>query len=320
MVRDLLASDSARDSWRYTKEIDERGELCLTRPGDRVPCKYDPVDPAAIVETMDALRIDVMAINLAPFQMGYELDIATGIDVAKVANEGLAEAVDRYPQRFVGMGTLPMQDVAAAIVELERLMADPRMYGVQLLTNVAGTYLGDQRFRPVWQAIADLGAAVFVHPGNMIGSDRLGAYFLANLIGNPVESTRSIADVIFSGLLDEFPDLRICFAHGGGAAPSLLGRWDRGHAVRPNAKGEIDRPPSEYFRMLYFDHITHSERGLRFLADLVGADHVTLGTDYPFDMGPDDPVGVVERDEAFSDYEKEQIISGSALRFLRMDR
>jgi aminocarboxymuconate-semialdehyde decarboxylase len=278
------------------------------------------MEPSAIVEAMDALRIDMMAIDLAPFQMGYALDAPTGISIAKVANEAIADAVDRYPDRFVGLGTLPMQDVAAAVAELERLMADRRMKGVQLLSNVRGAYLGDERFRPVWQAIADLGAAVFVHPGNMIGTDRLGEYFLANLIGNPVETARSIADVIFSGLLDELPDLRICFAHGGGAASSMIGRWDRGHAVRPQAKGRIERAPSDYFRMLYFDHITHSPRVLRFLVDLVGAGHVMLGTDYPFDMGPDAPVDDVEHGDGFSDEEKRQIISETAHRFLRIER
>jgi aminocarboxymuconate-semialdehyde decarboxylase len=276
------------------------------------------MEPASIVETMDAMRIDVMAINLAPFQMGYTLDTPTGISIAGTANEALADVVDRYPDRFVALGTLPMQDVSAAIGELERMMADRRMRGVQLLSNVGGAYLGEERFRPVWQAIADLDAAVFVHPGNMIGADRLAAYFLANTIGNPVESARCIADVIFSGLLDDLPDLRICFAHGGGAAPSLLGRWDRAHAVRPAAKGRIERPPSDYFRMLYFDHITHSAGGLRFLVDLVSAERVMLGTDYPFDMGPDAPVDDIGSNDAFSDEEKRLIISETAQRFLRM--
>jgi aminocarboxymuconate-semialdehyde decarboxylase len=194
------------------------------------------------------------------------------------------------------------------------------MAGVQLGSNVNGVYLGDRRFRPIWQAIADLHAAVFVHPVNLIGSDRLGDYFLANLIGNPVDSTRSIADVIFSGLLEELPGLKVCFAHAGGAAPYLLGRWDHGFEKRPSARGNISRPPSEYFKLLYFDHIAHSDAALRFLIDLVGANHVMIGTDYPFDMGPDDPVGFVESMSDLSPEEKNMIRSDNARDFLGISK
>ena len=163
--------------------------------------------------------------------------------IARVANEAIATAVDAHPLRFVGMGTLPLQDTDAAIAELDWIVG-AGMVGVELGSNVGGAYLGDPRFRPVWQAIADAGVAVFVHPVNVIGADRLGAYFLANLIGNPVETTRCIADVIFSGLLDDLPDLRVCFAHGGGAVSSLAGRWDHGFLKRLRARGQ-SRPPAE---------------------------------------------------------------------------
>jgi aminocarboxymuconate-semialdehyde decarboxylase len=311
----LLKGVMGTEGWRYERDVDTDGTIMLRRGSDNVPCFYEPIDLERIIENMDKLGISVMAINVAPFQMGYELDAATGAEIARIANDTLAEACATHPTRLVGMGTLPLQDVAAAIAELERVTS-AGMAGVQLGSNVNGVYLGDQSLRPVWQAIADIGAAVFVHPLNVLGSERLGAYFLANLIGNPVDSTRSIADVIFSGLLSELPRLKVCFAHAGGAAPYLLGRWDHGFEKRRSARGHMDRPPSDYLKLLYFDHISHSGAALKFLVDLVGPGHVMVGTDYPFDMGPDDPVGFIDDVPDISTREREMILSSNAREFL----
>lgn len=318
IIPELLKAEGRTEAWRYELSHDSTGRVSVRRGNDTVPCHYEPMDLQRIVENMDMLRVGVMAINIAPFQMAYDLDAKTGANVARVANESLIDASARFPDRFIAMGTLPMQDTDASTAELSRIMSDGQMAGVELGSNVNGVYLGAERFRPVWEAISDLGAAVFVHPVNVLGADRLGEYFLANLIGNPVESARCIADVVFSGLLEAFPDLRICFAHGGGAAPILLGRWDHGFIKRPAAGQRISRPPSEYLRMLYFDHITHSELALRYLIDLVGADHVMIGTDYPFDMGPDEPVAWVQGSIALSPSEKAAVMSGTARKFLRL--
>ena len=317
VIDELLKGPDATDAWRYERGFDEEGGVLLRRGGDRVPCFYEPTDTGEIVRNLDVLGIELMAINIAPFQMGYELDVATGCRVARIANEAIAAAVDAHPRRLVGMGTLPLRDTKAAIAELEWIVGTG-MSGVELGSNVGGIYLGDARFRPVWQAIADAGVAVFVHPINVIGADRLGAYFLANLIGNPVETSRCMADVIFSGLLDELPDLRICFAHGGGASASLVGRWDRGFHKRLGREVSLVRSPSEYLKLFYYDHITHSSRSLRFLIDLVGADKVMIGSDYPFDMGPDDPVGSVANDDGLTEIERSLLTSTNALKFLRL--
>lgn len=319
VIPELLKGEAANEEWRYELSRDDDRGVSVSRGSDIVPCLYEPTDVNQIVENMDKLRVGVMAINIAPFQMGYELEPKTGARIARVANESLISAASKFPDRFVAMGTLPMQDVDATLAELSWLMSEGNMSGVELGSNVNGVYLGADRFRPVWEAIEDLGAAVFVHPVNLLGKDRLGEYFLANLIGNPVDSTRSIADVVFSGLLEAFPRLRICFAHGGGAAPILLGRWDHGYRKRPSARTRISRPPSELLRMLYFDHITHSELALRHLLDLVGPEQVMIGTDYPFDMGPDEPVAWLEGLESLSSIEKAAILSGNARKFLRID-
>ena len=318
VIDELLSKPGATEAWRYERGFDDQGGIVLRRADDRVPCFFEPSEIDAIVTNLDHLGIDTMAINIAPFQMGYELDGRTGRRNARVANEAIATAVDAHPLRFVGMGTLPLQDTDAAIAELDWIVG-AGMVGVELGSNVGGAYLGDQRFRPIWQAIVDAGTAVFVHPVNLIGADRLGAYFLANLIGNPVETTRCIADVVFSGLLDDLPDLRVCFAHGGGAVSSLAGRWDHGFLKRLSGRVNLAHRPSEYLKLFYYDHITHSSRSLRFLIDLVGADRVMIGSDYPFDMGPDDPVGSVDGDDGLTETERSLLTSINARRFLRLD-
>ena len=314
----LLKREGASDTWRYESRMVEDGSVLLTRGSDSVPCFYQPTDLEQIIENMDLLGIQTMAINVAPFQMGYELDPKIGTEVARIANNTLAEACAAHPDRFVGMGTLPMQDAPSAITELEWLIGSG-MAGVQLGSNVNGVYLGDEHFRPVWQAISDVDAAVFVHPVNLIGADRLADYFLANLIGNPVDTTRCIADVIFSGLLEENSGLKICFAHAGGAAPYLVGRWDHGYLKRTKARGRISRLPSDYLKMLYFDSIAHSEKALRFLIDLVGREQVMIGTDYPFDMGPDRPVRFIDDASSLTSEDKRLITSQNARRFLGLD-
>ena len=318
VIEELLTGPGATEAWRYERGFEDDGVVLLSRAEDRVPCFYEPTDVAAIVRNLDDLGIDRMAMNIAPFQMGYELDPATGARIARIANEAIASTVDAHPQRFVGMGTLPMQDTRAALAELTWIL-EVGMAGVELGSNVCGVYLGDPTFRPVWRAIADADIAVFVHPINVIGRDRLGAYFLSNMIGNPVETTRAIADIIFSGLMDDLPDLRVCFAHGGGAVSSLVGRWDHGFQKRLSKRVNLLQRPSEYLTKFYYDHITHSDRGLRFLIDLVGADRVMIGSDYPFDMGFDDPVGFINEADTLTEAERRSLESTNALRFLRLD-
>jgi len=316
VARELLKSEEHTDPWRFELRKREDGALYLTREGDTVPLLHEAIDLPRIVTTLDFLRIDMMALSVIPPQMGYRLEHDEALSLSRVANDAIADAAATYPQRFVGLGNLPLQNIEASMNELRRIMALPGMKGVQLGSNVDGVYLGDDRFRPLWAAVQKADAVVFVHPVNLIGADRLRPYFLANTVGNPVETARGIADIVFSGLLDEFPGLKICLAHGGGVVASLLGRWDHGYEVRPQHAERISRPPSEYARMLYYDTITHSPEALRFLGSQVGFDHIVIGTDYPFDMGPADPVGFVEGLEGLSDHTKRQIAGGTAARLL----
>jgi aminocarboxymuconate-semialdehyde decarboxylase len=317
-VEALLRHGSANDEWRYIA-VRNPGEIVyFTRDTDVVPCKYEPLDAGAIVENMNRLGIDKMAINVAPYQLHYNVSAPAGVEIARLGNEAIANVVEAHPDRFLGLGTLPLQAPKAALAEFESLMKRPGFVGVELGSNVNGAYLGERQFWPLWEAVADAGALVFIHPLNVIGADRLDKYFLANVIGNPIETTRCIADLIFSGLLEQFGDLKICVAHAGGVAPWLAGRWSRGFDVREGPRTNIRRDPIEYLKLLYFDHITHSERALRYLVDMVGLDHVVLGSDYPFDMGPDEPVGWLDNASTLSADEKAAIRSGNARRLLNL--
>jgi aminocarboxymuconate-semialdehyde decarboxylase len=261
-----------------------------------------------------------MAVSPAPFLMFYYLEGPVGYDACQTQNDAVSEAVARYPDRLVGMGIVPLQDTKLAVKELERLTGELGMPGIMIRSNMNGTYLGDRSLWPFWEAVEALDVLVFVHPDQpIIGADKLGEYYLGNLVGNPIETTRSIADVVFSGLLEAYPKLKICFAHAGGTVPYIRGRFEHGYHVRTEPKAKIKRPPSEYIKLLYFDTITHWEPALEFLVNTVGADHVVVGSDYPFDMGPAEPVRFVEGVPGISAEDKKKILSENAIRLLKLD-
>ena len=208
---------------------------------------------------------------------------------------------------------IPLQDVALAIKELERLMKSG-LKGVEIGAHVNGMYPGDVSFRPFWEACESLGAFVFIHPVEGGGRAELRDYYMWNVIGNPMDTTIAAGHLILSGVMDAFPRLKILLAHGGGALPYLHGRLDRGFKQRPEINKVISKPPTEYLKQFYFDTITHDPVVLKSLVDLVGADHVLLGSDYPFDMGNENPVDLVR--SANLGTENEKMILGDNARQL----
>ncbi len=319
VVKELLKSPEQMESWRYELiTASGGGKLLRSERRTNGPIPREPVELPKIIEHLDATRVDVMAVSVSPTHMYYELDDRTGLSTSRVVNDAIAAAVAAYPKRFVGLGNLPLQNLELSIEELRRLVGELKMPGIQLGSSLGGAYLGADRFRPLWEVIQGLDVFVFVHPNDVIGADRLREYYLGNLIGNPVETARCIADVVFSGLLEQFPKLKICFAHAGGAAPFLWGRWEHGYRWRTEPRAKINRPPSEYLKLLYFDTISHSAAGLEYLLRQVGADHVALGSDYPFDMGPEEPVGFVESVPGLSEEEKRKILHDTPARLLKL--
>jgi aminocarboxymuconate-semialdehyde decarboxylase len=321
VVPEILRSASHPETWR--PEITRQPNGWQMVGNDRFlngPIPKEIMDWPEIIQNLDATKVDLMAVSPAPFLMFYYLDGATGYDACQIQNDAIAQAVARYPDRLVGMGIVPLQDTKLAVKELERLAGELGMPGIEIRSNMNGMYLGDKSLWPFWEAVEALDLFVFVHPDQpIIGEDKLSEYYLGNLVGNPIETTRSIADVVFSGLLAAYPKLKICFAHAGGTVPYIRGRFEHGYHVRTEPKAKIDRPPSEYIKLLYFDTITHWEPALEFLVNTVGADHVVVGSDYPFDMGPAEPVRFVEGVPGISAGDKKKILSENAIRLLKLD-
>ena len=319
VVEEILRSSAHDESWRpeISRGADGRQMLC-TNGKNEGPIPKEAVDWATVIENLDATKVDVMAVSPVPPLLFYDLDAKTGLYGCQVQNDAIAGAVAQYPTRLAGLGVVPLQDVDLAVKELERAVGDLKMPGIEIGTNILGTYPGDPSLRPFWAAVQDLDAFVFVHPYTPFGADHLRVYHLVNLVGFVSDTARSIADVVLSGLLEEFPRLKLCFSHGGGTAPYILGRWDHGFEARTETKVKTDTPPSELFKHLYFDSITHSDRALQFLVDTVGADHIMIGSDYPFDMGPAEPVRSVEQNPLISESDKAKIMGGNAERLLKL--
>ena len=249
--------------------------------------RYEFVDVEGILAALAGLGVEgvVLAPHVGLLRYGVPAD--QGLASSQLQTDAIAAIVAGHPGRVAGLGTVPLQDPAAAVGELERAVK-LGLKGIEVGANVEGTSLGDARFRPVWQACEALGAIVFIHP---LGMPTLREHYMTNVVGNPIDTAISAAHLVLSGTLEACPRLRVLLAHGGGVLPALRGRLDHGARVRPEI--DLPRPPSEYLRRLYYDTITHDPTLLRELVDFVGPEHVLLGSDYPFDMGPADPVADV---------------------------
>lgn len=275
-------------------------------------------DPEARLKDMDEQGIDVQVVSIATPLFGYNLEPALGLQLAKEVNDEIASMTRQWPERFAGLATLPVQDVKASIAELERAVNVLGLKGAELDTVVNGKNWDEPEFLPLFKAAEEMGAVLFYHPqpNNNMVSARADKYGLSNSIGVPVEDTVVIATLIFGGILDACPDLKVCIAHGGGPACFGMGRLDRGWQVRPEARVHIQHPPSTYQRRLYYDCITMSEASLRFLIDAVGIDRVVLGSDWPYVAWDPSPVGWVNSLQSLTQKEKDMILSENLERLL----
>lgn len=274
-------------------------------------------EPEAQVAEMDRRGIDVAAVSAPPMLFYDWEEPAKALDIHQMVNDSLADLAARFPGRFAPLAAVPLQAPDLAIQELERALGKG-LAGVEICTNIGGRNLDEPDFLPFFQRAGELGAFVFVHPSNVLGMDRLRRYYLSNLIGNPTDTCVAVASLIFGGVYDRAPGLTCCFAHGGGSFALLLGRLDHGWRARPEPKHHEARSPREYLPRIYTDTLTHDDRARRLVIDTLGADHLMLGGDHPFDMGDTDVVGTLTRTPGLSDAERDAILGGTAARLLRL--
>jgi aminocarboxymuconate-semialdehyde decarboxylase len=239
---------------------------------------------------MDRLGVDLQVISPPPTQYFYYADADVGLAAARAINERIAEAVAAHPDRLAGLGSVPLQAPELAVAELRRAVGDLGLRGVEICTNVNGRDLADPALRPVFAAAEELGVVIFIHPLGF-AHERFAEHYFSNVLGNPLESALAVGHLIFGGVLETYPGLKVCVAHGGGYLPAYFGRMDHAARARPDCREHIRHPPTHYLRKLWFDTLVHDKTQLAALIASHGADKLCLGSDYPFDMGEDDPVG-----------------------------
>jgi len=295
-------------------------------------------DPRRRLEECDRAGVSVQVLSTVPVMFSYWAKPADGLDLSRRLNDHIAEVVRAHPVRFAGLGTIPLQDPGLAAGELERCMRELGLRGVEIGTHVDANphvpnelrNLDDRSLDPVWQAAEEWGAAIFVHPWDMVGKERMPKYWLPWLVGMPAETALAICSMMFGGVFDRFPRLRVAFAHGGGAFPFTIGRIEHGFNVRPDLVA-IDSQinPRSYLARFdergaaaparfYVDSLVHDADALRLLLKFFGAERIALGSDYPFPLGEAHPGELIESMPDFSPEEKTRLLSGSAREFLAL--
>lgn len=244
---------------------------------------------------MDRLGVDVQALSPNPGQYYYFTPPELGRELAQITNEGIAGAVGQAPKRLVGIGTVPLQNTEMAITEMRRCVDELGLRGIEIGTSVGGRELADPALRPFFQTADELGILLLLHPLGFTHGERLSEHYLNNLIGNPLESTIALSHLIFGGVLDELPGLKLCVVHGGGYLPSYWGRMDHAWHTRPDCREHIARAPSSYLQQVWLDTLVFDQRQLAALVEHHGAARLCMGSDYPFDMGEPDPVGLLSQ-------------------------
>ncbi|HQY19215.1 MAG TPA: amidohydrolase family protein [Ignavibacteria bacterium] len=274
-------------------------------------------DAKVRIKDCDETEVSMQVLSTVPIMFSYWAKPLDTLDLSKYLNDHIAGVVNDFPDRFIGLGTLPMQATDLAVKELERCIKDLGLAGVEIGSHINDWNLDDEKLFPVYEAAEDLGAAIFVHPWDMMGKDRMPKYWLPWLVGMPAETSLAICSMIFGGVFEKFKKLKVCFAHGGGSFPMTIGRIEHGFNVRPDLVA-IDNKinPREYLGKFYLDSLVHDKAALKFLIDLVGDEKIVLGSDYPFPLGEHHPGKMIESMNELDQATKDKLLWKNAVEFL----
>ena len=302
---------------RYGMRIEDRdGKIFYERRGRFSELRPVFYDAGAKLAAMDAMGIEIAALSAAPPVFLHHLEAEAAVAAASHINDGIAQIVNEHPARLRGMAFLPMQHPDAAIAELERVVREYGFKAVELATSINGAQLAEKQFRPVLRTIEQLGCFVFTHPYQCSADGGMDDYDFYNLLGFPFDTTLMVAHLMFSGALDELKTLKIVLSHGGGYIPFQIGRLAHGHKLRPGTRRDSTTSPAELLRRFYFDALTHDAEAARYLIDKVGADRVVIGTDHPFDMGPENLLASIAAIPRLTADERAQICDRTAAALL----
>jgi aminocarboxymuconate-semialdehyde decarboxylase len=312
MLKEPDRFDAKGQAGNGVKTVERDGMPFFENNGRLSAIDTELYDVDAKLEAMDRMRIDVSALSVAPPTYFYYLPPDDGLYASRLSNDGIAQMVAKSPSRLRGMATLPMQDPDAAISELERCVKEYGFKAVELGTSIEREQLSLPKFRKVLKAIEQLNCFIFVHPYQCTAKGGMEGFELFNTVGFPLDEVIMVAHLMFSGALDDLNKLNILIAHGGGFSPYQIGRFQCAFDNRPSVRINTQTPPRELLKRFYFDALTHDPDSLRLLIELVGADHVAIGSDNPFDMGYSDPLAELDKVRFLTPFERDCICCNTA--------
>lgn len=292
-------------------------KACMMK-GDKLFREVDAncFDADVRIKEMDETGVTVQVLSTIPVLFNYWAKAKDGLETSRFFNDHIADTVSKNSKRFIGIGTVPLQEVDMAIAEMERCVTDLKMPGLEIGSNINGENLSDKKFFPFYKRAEELGCALFVHPWEMMGEGQMQKYWLPWLVGMPAETSRAICSMIFGGVLEAFPKLRVAFAHGGGSFPLTIGRIEHGFNVRPDLV-QVDNAinPRKYIGKFWIDSLVHDAKAMGYVIDVMGKDNVCLGSDYPFPLGEHVPGKLIE-EMGFTNELKEKLLYKNAKEWL----